>query len=66
MYLFLGLVLQTGKVSLEVKVKVMKHADQFVLLGGEFEQRYNSVHISQTILRNSKQNVIVNSQNVYP
>lgn len=32
----LGFVLEANKASLEVKVKVMKHPDHFVLLGGEF------------------------------
>lgn len=38
----LGLILQTNKASSEVKVKVMKHPDQFVLLGGEFATEIQS------------------------
>lgn len=37
-----GLVLQTNKVSSEVKVKVMKHPDQFAHLGGEFAAEIQS------------------------
>lgn len=37
-----GLVLQTNKASSEVKVKVMKHPDQFVHLGGEFAAEIQS------------------------